>query len=227
MPRLRHHNYIGFILMEKFITFEGIEGCGKTTQIRVAGDFLRHQNVPFIITEEPGGTPLGRKIRKILLNRGTFELSDKAELLLFSAARAQHVKDVIVPALKGGKVVLCDRFSDATIAYQGFGRGFPVDFIQILNKFSTNGIKPGLTIILDVPVKIGLKRAMERISQLEGKVLEDRFEREHLSFHEKIRRGYLSLAKREPERFRILDASKDIDTIQKKVRFHLMKFIKE
>jgi dTMP kinase len=212
--------------MGKFITFEGIEGCGKTTQIKLAGNFLKHQQVPFIMTEEPGGTPLGRKIRKILLNRGTFELSDKAELLLFSAARAQHAQDVIVPALKEGKVVLCDRFSDATIAYQGFGRGFQVDFIQILNEFSSTGIKPALTIVLDLPVKIGLKRAMERISRMEGAMREDRFEQEHLSFHEKIRKGYLSLAKREPERFRIINASKDIDTVQKEVRLHLMQFIK-
>jgi dTMP kinase len=213
-------------VMGKFITFEGIEGSGKTTQIRAMGDFLRRRHISFLVTEEPGGTPLGRKIRKILLNRGTFELSDKAELLLFSAARAQHVKDIIVPALKEGKVILCDRFSDATIAYQGFGRGFSLDFIRLLNEFSTNGIRPDLTIVLDLPVKIGVKRAMERIFQKKEEEPEDRFEREHLSFHEKIRKGYLSLAKHAPERFRIIDALKDIETVQKEVQFHVMEFIK-
>ncbi|NTW17260.1 MAG: dTMP kinase, partial [Syntrophaceae bacterium] len=124
--------------MGQFVTFEGIEGCGKTTQIKRAGEYLKQRGINCIITEEPGGTPIGRKIREILLNKSSLgEISSETELLLFSAARSQHVRDVIIPALKECTLVLCDRFYDATLAYQGYGRGLDIDFIQTMNVFSS------------------------------------------------------------------------------------------
>ena len=203
--------------MKAFITFEGIEGCGKTTQIRMACDFLKEKRVPVMMTEEPGGAPLGKHIRKLLLNLGDCRIDARAELLLFAAARAQHVQEVILPALAANQVVLCDRFSDATLAYQGFGRGLNLEFIRGLNEFSTVALKPDRTLLFDLPVEVGLGRAIERIAKLQGALREDRFEQEDLAFHQKIREGYLSLAKDEPERFRIIDASQDAQTIRQEV----------
>jgi len=150
--------------MGLFITFEGIEGSGKTTQIGIAGDYLDKKKVPFIITEEPGGTGLGSELRQILLDKISLNIAEKAELLLFAADRAQHIEEVILPAMSEGKVVLCDRFSDATIAYQGFGRGVDVDFIRTVNSFSSQSLKPDLTLLFDVPVATGLERIKDRIS---------------------------------------------------------------
>jgi dTMP kinase len=216
--------------MERFITFEGIEGCGKSTQIKLAAGFLSERRIPYIITEEPGGTPIGRKIREMLLNNvllDTTAMSSETELLLFSAARAQHIKEVIGPAMKGGRVVLCDRFSDATIAYQGFGRGLNIDFIRCINDFSSAGLKPHLTILFDLPVEMGLRRAMERISSNKGIPAEDRFEREALEFHNRVSKGYRFLAGDEPDRFRIVDASKDIESVHREVCVHLLQFVNE
>lgn len=203
--------------MGSFITFEGIEGCGKTTQIKLAGEYLKKRNIPFIRTEEPGGSPLGMEIRKILLNDCSFKICVESEVFLFSADRAQHVKDIILPALKEGKWVLCDRFCDATIAYQGFGRGFDIDFIRGINAVSTGQLKPDMTFLFDVPVSVGLRRAMKRISRVRDAHKEDRFEKEEREFHEKVRKGYLSLAGSESERFRIVDGSKDISEVHRKV----------
>lgn len=212
--------------MKRFISFEGIEGCGKTTQIKLAGGYLKQSHISFIITEEPGGTPIGRRIREILLNKGSGEeICKETEILLFSAARAQNVKDVIVPALKKGMVVLCDRFYDATIAYQGFGRGLDVNFIRVLNDFSSSDIKPGLTLLFDLPVEVGLKRAIHRISLMKEGSAEDRFEREDLEFHRKVREGYLFLARQDSKRFRIIDSAIDIETIYREVCVHLSAFI--
>jgi dTMP kinase len=208
-----------------FITFEGIEGCGKTTQIKMGGEYLSSKHIPFIITEEPGGVPLGLEIRKILLNESSFAICAESEVFLFSAARAQHVRDVILPTLKENKVVLCDRFSDATIAYQGFGRGLDIHFIQKINETSTGQLKPDMTLLFDTPVEVGLQRAMERISLFEGASKEDRFEREEIKFHEKVRAGYLSLARNEPERFRIIDGTKSIDEVHREVCSHISTLI--
>jgi dTMP kinase len=208
--------------MERFISFEGIEGCGKTTQIKLAGSFLRQNHIPFVMTEEPGGTPMGRRIRKILLNKSPDEeICAEAEILLFSAARVQHVREVILPALEAGKVVLCDRFFDATIAYQGFGRGTDLRFIKKIIEYSTSGLKPEMTILFDLPVKVGLERAMDRISLLKetssDTMPEDRFEREDIEFHQRVKEGYLNLAQAEPERFRIVDGTAGIQTIHRQV----------
>ena len=212
--------------MERLITFEGIEGCGKTTQIRMAGDFLGQRRVPFIITAEPGGSALGNRIREILLNRGPYEINAEAEVFLFMAARAQHVRETIIPALSDDKLVLCDRFSDATQAYQGFGRGLDSDFIRQINVFASASLKPAMTILFDLPAEEGLGRARKRIA-LNGKEAsaEDRFEQETLEFHRNIREGYLSLAHEEPERFRIIDGSRDISAVHREVCAHLEAFI--
>jgi dTMP kinase len=206
------HNYY-----QAFITFEGIEGCGKTTQVRLAGDDLRKRRIPVLVTEEPGGAPLGKHIRKLLLNQGDCRIDAKAELLLFAAARAQHVQEVILPALVAGRVVLCDRFSDATLAYQGFGRGLNLEFINSINAFSAAGLVPDRTILFDLPVETGLRRAIDRIARIESAPREDRFEQEDTAFHQKIRDGYLALAKDEPERLRVIDASRDVQMIHQEV----------
>jgi dTMP kinase len=207
--------------MRRFITFEGVEGCGKTTQIRLADGWLRERGVPVVATAEPGGTPLGRKIREILLNRGCCAIGAEAELLLFAAARAQHVRETILPALEEGKWVLCDRFSDATLAYQGFGRGLDAGFIRAMNAFSAPELKPELTFLFDLPVEAGLKRAKKRAAGVSPEAAEDRFELEESAFHGRIREGYLTLAAEEPGRFRIIDGAADIETVHRKVCRHL------
>ena len=210
-----------------FITFEGIEGCGKTTQIRMVGDYLRKRQIPVLVTEEPGGAPLGKHIRKLLLNQGDCRIDAKAELLLFSAARAQHVQEVILPALAADRVVLCDRFSDATLAYQGFGRGLSLEFIKDLNEFSAAALKPDLTILFDLPVEVGLGRAIERIAHLQGAPREDRFEQEDRAFHQKIRNGYLALDTDEPGRIRIIDAARDVQTFCQEICAMIWSAIKQ
>jgi dTMP kinase len=229
--------------MGKFVTFEGGEGSGKTTQIKLAVDWLRERGIPVLATAEPGGTPLGRKIREILLNRKSYTIGAEAELLLFAAARAQHVRETILPALKEGQWVLCDRFADATLAYQGIGRGLDVEFIRTLNDFSTCSLKPDLTLLFDLPVEAGLERAKKRSAGIRSKTTEDRFEREDKTlyrsignghqtqlslpflgsslFHGRIRDGYLNLAAEEPERFRIINGAADVETVRREVCLHL------
>jgi dTMP kinase len=213
-------------VMGQFITFEGIEGCGKTTQIKRAGEYLKQRRIPFIITEEPGGTPIGRKIREILLNKDSLgEINSETELLLFSAARSQHVRDVIIPALKECRLVLCDRFYDATLAYQGYGRGLDIDFIRAMNVFSTANVKPALTFLLDLPVEIGLKRAMNRISRIKDGRAEDRFEREDMEFHKRVRTAYLALAEQDKNRFMVINSAQDIETVHQEICSHLSLFM--
>ncbi len=207
--------------MGLFVTFEGIEGSGKTTQIRKAGDYLSKKNVPFVLTGEPGGTPLGNELRKILLDKTGLTLSRRAELLLFAADRAQHIEEVIEPSLKEGKVVLCDRFSDATIAYQGYGRKQDIRSIRVVCDFASRSLVPDMTLLFDISAEKGLNRVTNRAHKMGNVPREDRFEKEHLKFHETIRNGYLILARENPNRFRLIDASKDVDTIHREVRIHL------
>jgi dTMP kinase len=207
--------------MGKFVTFEGGEGSGKTTQIKLAADWLGERRIPVVATAEPGGTPLGRKIRDILLNRGAWNIGAEAELILFAAARAQHVQETILPALREGSLVLCDRFTDATVAYQGFGRGLNIEFIRTLNDFSTGSLKPDLTLLFDLPAEAGLERAKIRSAGSRPEAAEDRFEREERSFHGRVREGYLSLVAEEPERFRIIDGSAGIGEVLREVCRHL------
>jgi len=208
-----------------FITFEGVEGSGKTTQIRLAGEFLREKGFPVFMTQEPGGTPLGERIREILLNRGGFDISGEAEVFLFAAARAQHADAVIRPALEKGQVILCDRFSDATIAYQAYGRGLPLEAVREICRFASRGLSPRLTLLFDLPVEKGLERAFLRIAGREERSREDRFERENLDFHRRIREGYLTIAREEPGRVKIVDASRDIESTWLEVRAILSSFL--
>jgi len=203
--------------MGRFVTFEGSEGCGKTTQIGLAAAWLKERGIPFLTTAEPGGTPLGRRIREILLNQGSCTISAEAELLLFAAARAQHVRETILPALKEATWILCDRFADATVAYQCFGRGLDAGFIQILNAFSALSLKPDMTLLFDLPVATGLARAEKRAAGGRPETAEDRFEHEGHPFHERIRKGYLTLAAGEPDRFRIIDGAADVETVHREV----------
>ncbi|MDX9820741.1 MAG: dTMP kinase, partial [Syntrophales bacterium] len=189
--------------MNRFITFEGVEGSGKTTQIKMASAFLRSRGRPCLVTEEPGGTSLGRRIRRILLRRSEEGLSAETELLLFAAARAHHVCALILPALQDDeKFVLCDRFADATLAYQGFGRGLDRRTIEGMNDLACGPLKPSLTLLFDVTPEMGLQRAIGRMSRESCSIREDRFENEDLSVDRRVREGYRALAKEEPGRVR-------------------------
>jgi dTMP kinase len=203
--------------MNQFITFDGIEGCGKTTQLRLAETWLRKRGMPVLATAEPGGTPLGLRIRETLLNRRSWGIGAEAELLLFEAARAQHVAETILPALADGAWVLCDRYTDATIAYQGFGRGIDVRMIETINAFSSRGLSPQMTILFDLPVETGLARARRRAAHADPETAEDRFEQEEMTFHETVRNGYLRLAAAEPGRFRTINAVGTPDEIHGEV----------
>jgi dTMP kinase len=200
-----------------FITFEGVEGSGKTTQIRRLERYLTRKGIPCKVTREPGGPPISEKVRKILLNPDHREMVPLSELFLYEAARAQHVKEVIEPLLAKGVVVLCDRFSDASIAYQGYGRKLDLGLVRKLNRLSSQGIKPHVTFLLDCPSDLGLKRAVQR-NQVQRKEREERFEREKIQFHHRVRRGYLSLAKKEPHRVKVIDTRQGEDKTFEKIR---------
>jgi len=211
--------------MDKLITFEGTEGSGKSTQIRLVAEHLIKMNARIFITQEPSGTDIGRKIGGILFNREHHSMCAETEAFLFCAARAQHVREMIMPALKEDRIVLCDRFSDATFAYQGSGRGLNLEFIKLINDRSAMMLKPNLTLLFDLPVEIGLKRAMDRDNLLKESSFSDRFERENLDFHNRVREGYLNLYTNEPGRFHLIDATRDVDTVQEEVRKHILAFI--
>ncbi len=200
-----------------FITFEGIEGSGKSTQIVLLADYFKSSGNRVLLTREPGGTPIGDQIRKILLDPANKALDPSAELLLYAASRAQHMSEVILPSLAAGSIVLCDRFSDATLAYQGYGRGLNRETIQELDRIVTSGMRPDLTLLFDIDAATGLSRARGR-NNSRGLENEARFENEKIAFHERIRRGYLELAKQEPGRIRVVDASQTPDEIQDIVR---------
>ncbi len=200
-----------------FITFEGIEGSGKTTQIELLIPVLQAKGYECVFTREPGATEIGNKIRAILLDAAHTTMIPLTELLLYEPDRAQHVHQVIKPALAANKVVVSDRFFDATTVYQGYARGYNLDLIQQIHQMVLGGLKPDLTLILDLPVHEGLERAWQRInSQSEG-LPEDRFEKEAVAFHERVRQGYLTLANDEPDRFRLIDASRDEQAIHKEI----------
>lgn len=190
-----------------FITFEGVEGAGKSTAMAHLEGILRMAGHDCLRTREPGGCTLGRNLRSVLLDARTRGLSGRAELFLFLADRAQHVREVVRPALEAGQVVLCDRYTDSTLAYQGYGRGLDIDQLRLLNQMASGGLQPDLTLLLDLPVRCGLMRAGER-NRTEGLVVsEGRFDAESLDFHERVRQGYRALAADEPERFALVDAS--------------------
>ena len=196
-----------------FITLEGVEGSGKTSQLDAAARFVRTQGRECIVTREPGGTSLGRRIRRLLLDPSSGDIDPTAELLLYVADRVQHVQQVIRPALAAGRVVLCDRFHDATAAYQGMARGLDAAMIQQLHQLVLGGLKPDLTVLIDLPAEIGLSRAWAAVRQGERSGAETRFEREALAFHARVRQGYLTLAAREPQRFCIIDGNRPAEAV--------------
>lgn len=199
----------------RFFTFEGIDGCGKTTQLNLLADYLHRLNLRVVITREPGGTPMGESVRKILLSGQSRDIGPHAELLLMFASRAQNVAQVIAPALAQGKIVLCDRFTDASLAYQGYGRGLDRRFIRALDRFACRGLKPDLTFVLDITPRTSLHRARKRIR--ETSTDEGRFEQETLAFYERVRRGYRELSRREPARVRRLNGEDTIPNIHRKI----------
>ena len=195
--------------MRSFITFEGIEGCGKTTQIHLLTECLEKRGYKVVTTREPGGTHIGDAIRRILLDSKNIDIDIKTELLLYQAARAQHIKDVIRPSLAQGSIVLCDRFTDATLAYQGYAQDIHQDFIKTLNQYATDNLIPDLTILIDCPVEIGLQRARDRMATHHAAVREDRFEEKSLDFHHAVRLGYLQIAENNSSRFLIVDGREE------------------
>lgn len=199
--------------MGTFITFEGPEGGGKTAQVRLLGSWLLEHGQAVLTTREPGGTRIGEAIRGILLNPAHAEMSREAEILLFSAARAQIVRQVIRPHLERGGVVLCDRFADSTLAYQGYGRQLDLTTLRQITDFATGGLLPDLTICLDLPVSEGLRRKQ---SGDQGEW--NRMEREEQEFQERVRRGFLALAACEPGRWLVLDAMRSVEEIQAQIR---------
>ncbi len=200
-----------------FVTFEGIEGSGKTTQVARLADRLDAVGEPAIITREPGGSPLGRRIRGLLLGEDIARIEPIAELFLYVADRAQHLHEIVEPALAAGTHVLCDRFLDATLAYQGFARGLDLDFIRRLHQKSPLDRRPNRTILLDLDPELGLDRARRRNDELALEAPEGRFERETMEFHRRVRDGYLSLAEAEPFRFRIVAAEGTAEEIEARI----------
>jgi len=192
----------------KFITLEGGEGVGKTTNLVFIKDYLQEHNIPVVVTREPGGTVLAEKIRHLLLDKDSEAISEQAELLLIFAARAQHIRHVIEPALAQGDWVLCDRFTDATYAYQGGGRNMRISTIEWLENLVQGNLRPDLTLLLDAPVEIGIERARERGAF-------DRFESEKISFFEQVRRAYLLQAELHPERIKLIKANQPLVDVQR------------
>lgn len=203
--------------MIRFITFEGGDGSGKTTQIRALESYLAGRGRPCLLTREPGGTSLGELIRQVLLQPGDHDIAPSTELFLYLADRAQHVSEIVLPAISVGKLVLCDRFTDSTLAYQGYGRGIDLRLLRQLNDVADQGVRPDLTFLLDCPVEQGLARTARRPIKA-GQPQEDRFEREKIEFHEKVRAGFLELARAEPERFRIIQAARPAEAVAADIR---------
>jgi dTMP kinase len=204
--------------MIRFVTFEGIDGTGKTTQLKALETHLRARGRSYVITREPGGTPLGNSLRQVLLEAGKQPIATATELFLYLADRAQHVHDVIVPALNAGTLVLCDRYTDSTLAYQGYGRGIDLKLVRQLNEFADGGVRPDLTFLLDCPVAVGLSRTTERQRNTASAGREDRFEREKLDFHERVRAGFLEIARAEARRFRVINAERSAEEVAQEIR---------
>jgi len=207
-----------------FITFEGMDGCGKSTQVSRFESTLKERGVSFIVTSEPGGTKIGQAIRKILLHVDNTHIVPLAELFLYEADRAQHVSEVIKPALEAGKWVICDRYSDATTVYQGVVLGHHDKLIEQINREATLGCRPDITFLLDCPAEVGLERIAKRDKNDKKR---DRFERKTLDFHIKIRYGYLTLANRYKDRFRIIDSTLPEDRVARKIREIISPYLPE
>jgi dTMP kinase len=199
-----------------FITFEGPEGSGKTTQIQALYDYVRNRRHDVVLTREPGGTSIGDQIRRILLDPVYQEMLPEAEILLFSASRAQLVGQLVRPALERGAIVICDRFADSTMAYQGYGRGLDLASLRAITQFATGGLTPDLTVYLDIEVEEGLRRK-RAIGQQDTEVW-NRLDQEALDFYDRVRRGYLALARAEPERWLVVNAARRREVVQQEIR---------
>jgi dTMP kinase len=190
----------------RFIAFEGVDGSGKSTQLAALGRALAARGLPVVTTREPGGTPVGEAIRNVVLDNAFSEMSPRTELLLYLASRVEHVEQVIRPALEQGAIVLCDRFSDATLAYQAYGRGLPVEDVSALVAVGSCGVEADVVILLDLSAEDGLARVRRRRA-------DNRLDREAIAFHRRVRDGYLALAARAPHRFKVLDAGRPVDEL--------------
>jgi len=204
-----------------FISLEGIEGCGKSTQAKILSDYISGLGYCVVPTREPGGTHIAEKIREILLDPKNEAMTNITELLLYMASRSQHVNQVIMPALRDAKIVICERFSDATYAYQGYARGLDLQVIENLTQIATNGLEPDLTIILDLEVEKGLLRAERSKNHL------DRLESQSIEFHSKVRNGYIDIARRYPERVKVVDANGSIEDVNFRIKRYINQFMGE
>jgi len=207
------------------ITFEGGEGAGKTTQIVTLAGYLTERGVGCILTREPGGTDLGKRIRALVLSPDHSGMAPETELLLYMADRAEHLSTVIRPALAAGKTVLCDRFFDATLVYQGTARGLSPEWIAQLHALVFAGLQPDLTLLLDLPAAVGLARARRQLEKGVRSTQESRFEDETLAFHQRVREGYLALARQKPERFRVIDAAQAEGRVREDIRSVVESFL--
>ena len=205
----------------KFITVEGQDGAGKTTNIDYIHDLLKQKNIHVLMTREPGGTKLGEELRRLILNAHDIDIDDVTELLLMFAARAQHITEIIRPALNAGTWVLCDRFTDATFAYQSGGRGLPPDYVETLQQLVQGDLEPDLTILLDVDLSTGQARSRQRNTE------HDRFESEQMAFKQRVRDAYLGLARRYPNRICVIDASFDLSQVQEQILQVLNRFVED
>ena len=210
-----------------FITLEGIEGSGKTTQIGRLVEFLEDRGSECVTTRQPGGTLIGENIRSILLDPANSALEPMTELLLYMADRSQHIFELIRPCLKAGKTVVCDRYFDATVVYQGFARGLNIELIQQLHQILFDDLKPDVTLLLDLAPQVGLQRAWQQLNTGQRSEHESRFEAETVAFHEKVRAGYLELARLEPGRFRIVDAAQSQDQVFSAISKIVSSFLKQ
>ncbi|MEK7723539.1 MAG: dTMP kinase [Acidobacteriota bacterium] len=205
----------------KFITFEGIDGSGKSTQLRLLADDLRFRGFNVLTTQQPGGTPLGRRLREAFLDTEE-NIAPMAELLLFAADRSQHVEFLIKPALDEGKIVISDRYADATTAYQGAGRGFDAKTIKQVIQLATSGLKPDLTLFFDMPVELGLQRTQKRDQMGE---LKNRLDKENSEFYQRVRDAYHEIIAKEPKRFRVIDATKSVEEVHAEALKILLKYL--
>jgi len=201
-----------------FITFEGPDGSGKTTQARMLVEYLQARGLPVIYTREPGGTEISEQIREVILSTRNLAMQNETEVLLFSAARAQIVAELIRPALAAGKIVVCDRYADSTLAYQGYGLGLDLEALRAITKFATRGLVPDLTFYIDVPVQVGLERRHQ------GET--NRLDQKDVEYHARVRHGYLELAKAEPARFVVIDGRESIEEVQDKIRARMSEELK-
>jgi len=197
-----------------FITFEGPEGSGKTTQARLLVEYLRARGYPVLYTREPGGTEISEQIRHVILSTRNKAMQSEAEVLLFSAARAQIVAELIRPALAGGKIVICDRYADSTMAYQGYGLGLDLGALRAITRFATGGLVPERTFYVDVPVEVGLARRQR------GEM--NRLDQKEVAYHTRVRNGYLALIQAEPHRFIVIDGSQTIEQVQQEIRTRML-----